>query len=82
MLEELRNKKMRTVGFKETTQAIRAGKVEQVFLAKDVDEYISKKVEEICTEYGLSINYIDTMEEIGKACGIGIGAATAAILKE
>lgn len=82
MLEELKNKKRRTVGLKQTTQAIRAGMAEQVFLAEDVDDYIAKKVEEECSKHGLTINYVDTMKEIGEACGINVGAATAAILKE
>ena len=82
MLEELKNQKRRTVGLKQTTQAIRAGMAEQVFLAKDVDEYIGKKVEDEFARHGLTINYVDTMQEIGLACGINVGAATAAILKE
>lgn len=81
MLGELKNTKRRTVGLKQTTQAIRSGMAEQVFLAKDVDEYIRKKVEAECNKHGLTINYIDTMQEIGVACGINVGAATAAILK-
>ncbi len=82
MLEELRNKEMRTVGLKQTIKAVQAGKAEQVFLARDVDAYIKNIVEDECERHGLSITYIDTMKELGKACGIDIGAATAAILKE
>lgn len=82
MLQELKNKDMRVVGLKQTIRSIQTGKAKQVFLAKDVDKYIEDMVTEECHRHGLSIIYIDTMEELGKACGISLGAATAAILKE
>ena len=81
MLKQLRNHKTRTVGLKQTIQAIQSGRVEQVFLAQDIDDYISNMVKTECDIAGLKINYIDTKEDIGEACGIAVGAATAATLK-
>ncbi len=81
MLQDLKNQKMRVVGLKQTLKSVQAGEAKQVFLARDVDEYIEDMVTGECQRHGLSIIYIDTMEELGKACGISIGAATAAILK-
>lgn len=43
MLEELRIKKRRVVGFKETLKALRRGIVEVVFVSKDCEEKLIKK---------------------------------------
>ncbi|MDR9755167.1 MAG: ribosomal L7Ae/L30e/S12e/Gadd45 family protein [Thermoanaerobacterales bacterium] len=34
-----------------------------------------------CQEKGVEIIYVDSMQELGKACGIKVGAASASILK-
>ena len=81
MLNKLKDKQRRTVGLKQTMNAINAGKAKVVFLAEDVDEYIKHKVEAQCSEHGLKINYIGTMQELGQVCDIDVGAATAAIIE-
>ena len=72
----------KTVGLKQTTKAIRSGNARQVFLACDVEEYVANKIKNLCSEFHVPITEVDTMKELGDACGIHIGAATAAILKE
>ena len=37
-------------------------------------------IEQIAKEKDVEVIYVDSMEELGKACGINVGAAVAAIL--
>lgn len=81
MLEGLSRALNKTVGMKQTIKAIQGGIALKVFLAKDVDDYLSQKIKEQCSGYSVDIVIVDSMQELGKACGINVGAATAAILK-
>ena len=81
MLEDLKKASNRTVGMKQTLKAIERGIVERVFLARDVDNYVYQKMKEQCQSHDVVIIMVDSMNELGEACGITVGAATAAILK-
>jgi large subunit ribosomal protein L7A len=81
MLHNLKNLS-KTVGLKQTSKAIQSGSAQQVFLASDADEYVANKVRGLCKEFDVPITAVDTMKELGEACGIHVGAATAAILKQ
>ena len=52
-----------------------------VYIAEDAERCITSPLLRICEEKGFEIVYVDSMKELGKACGIKVGAATAAILK-
>ncbi|NLI60270.1 MAG: 50S ribosomal protein L7Ae-like protein [Clostridiales bacterium] len=82
MLEDLKYASNKAVGMKQTLKAIQQGSVEQVFLARDIDDYISNKIKDQCQNHGVSIIMVDSMKELGEACSITVGAATAAILKD
>lgn len=69
-------------GAKQLRKAIRAGTVERVYLAKDADDRVTAPLEELCRQTGTLISWIPSMRELGKACGIGVGAACAGILCE
>lgn len=81
MLEDLVKASNRIVGMKQTIKAIEAQAAAKVFLARDVDEYIQRRIKEKCEKYNVPIEYVDSMEELGEACDIEVGAATAAIMK-
>jgi len=81
-LEELKNASAKTVGMKQTLRAVSAGKAKKVYLATDVDEYISNKVKSECEKHNIPIFYVDSMKELGQVCGIDVGAATAAVLSD
>ena len=40
-----------------------------------------KSVEKLAMENSVQIAYVDTMKELGKLCGIDVGAASALILE-
>ncbi len=80
MLLDLQGKK-KTVGRKQSQRAILDGKAETIFLADNADAHIRQDVQRLCEEAGVPIVTVDTMDALGKACGIQVGAAVAAVLK-
>ena len=80
MLLELEKGK-KTVGRKQSQRAILNGSAEKVYLAEDADGRIREETENLCETHGVPVISVDTMENLGKACGIQVGAAVAALLK-
>ncbi|WP_125153915.1 ribosomal L7Ae/L30e/S12e/Gadd45 family protein [Clostridium rectalis] len=80
MIDRLVGKKV--VGFKQSFKAIKSGKAKTVYVAKDSDDKIHKQVEEAAQENSFDIVYIGTMKELGKLCGIDVGAAIAVLINE
>lgn len=78
MVNRLSGKKV--VGIKQTIKSIKNGEGRIVYIAKDCDAKLSLSVEKLAMEYSLKIIYVDTMKELGKLCGIDVGAACALIL--
>ncbi len=70
----------RVVGLKQTLRAIEEDQAETVFIARDADDRVRVPVEALCKQKQLTISFVDTTEELGKACGIDVGAAVAAII--
>jgi large subunit ribosomal protein L7A len=80
MLDELK-KANKIIGIKQSTRAVAERNAQKVFIAKDAEERIVRPIVEACAANSIKIEYVDTMEELGKACGIQVGAATAVIPK-
>lgn len=72
----------KVVGVKQTIKAIKAGTVKTVYIAKDADDKFIQPVKLLVEEESLELVYVDSMKELGKLCGIDVGAATAAVLKD
>ncbi len=64
------------VGLKQTRKAIKEGAT-RVLLARDASEIIKTEIKELFAD----VEYVDTMQELGKLCGIDVGAAVSAIKK-
>ncbi|MCH3965667.1 MAG: ribosomal L7Ae/L30e/S12e/Gadd45 family protein [Clostridium sp.] len=79
MIYRLKGKKV--VGIKQTVKAIKNDEAKTVYIAKDANESLMKPVEILAKDNSLEVVYIDTMKELGRLCGINVGAATAALLK-
>lgn len=82
MLDKLKSAKNRKVGTKQTSKAIEAGLAQMVFIAKDAEDRVTKPLLQKCKENNVEVTYVDTMKQLGEACGIDVGAASAALLKE
>ncbi|HHY38395.1 MAG TPA: 50S ribosomal protein L7Ae-like protein [Clostridia bacterium] len=70
----------RTIGTKQTLKAVNAGRVKVVFVARDAQEHVVRDLISACEQKGVEIIYVDSMHKLGKACGIEVGASSAAIL--
>ena len=82
MLEELRIKKRRVVGFKETLKALRKGEVEVIFVSKDCDRELIKEIVELAKEKGAKVEEVVSRKLLGDLVGIDVGAAVAALIKK
>ena len=77
-MERLKNRK--TIGTKQTLKAIEKGIAEIVFIAKDAESKVTTPLVDLCNQKNVPIYYVDTMEELGKACKIDVSAAAAAVI--
>jgi large subunit ribosomal protein L7A len=80
--DKVKQAKQVTIGTKQTTKVIEQGKASEVFVAKDADPRITNKIVSLCKKAEVQVVYVDSMHSLGKACGIEVGAAVAAIMKQ
>lgn len=71
-----------SIGTKQTTKMVELGKAAEVFVAKDADPRITAKIVNLCKKSGVQVTYVDSMKQLGKACGIEVGAAAVAAVNE
>lgn len=69
------------IGTKQTLKALEQDKALEVFVARDADPRVVAKVIQLCKVKGVKLTYVDTMDSLGKSCGIEVGAAAAALYK-
>ncbi|ACL68872.1 ribosomal L7Ae/L30e/S12e/Gadd45 family protein [Halothermothrix orenii] len=81
MLTELKNIDNKVVGTKQTLKAIKNSEVKKVFLAEDIDKPLYNQIVETATQYDVPIEKVDSKLRLGRACGIDVSAACAALLK-
>ena len=68
------------VGAKQIRKALNAGKAQKVFLAKNADPAITDFLEALCREKRVEYVWVKSMTDLGKQCGIEVGAAAAALV--
>ena len=78
-LAELSRQKL-VVGAKQLRKALKAGPARQVYLAENADPAITEPLAAICQEVSVDVSWVRSMTELGKACGIEVGTAAAAIV--
>ena len=77
-LPDLSQKKI-LVGRKQLRKALEKGFQGSVYLAKDADPAITEPVIKQCMEHQIQVFWCESMTELGKACGIDVGASAAAV---
>jgi large subunit ribosomal protein L7A len=70
----------RVVGAKQTLRAVERGEAQAVYLARDADQRVVRPIKEACERAGIPLVETASMEELGRICGIAVGAAAAAVL--
>lgn len=80
MLEELKRGPI-VVGLKQLKKALKDHTVKKVFLSRDAESRLTAPIEAQCGADGVEVVWVETMAELGAACGIEVGSAAAATLK-
>jgi large subunit ribosomal protein L7A len=80
MLEGLKTAR-KVVGIKQSTRVVKEGTALVAYIAQDADHHVIQQLETLCVEKSIKVVKVNTMEELGKACGIEVGAASAVVLK-
>jgi large subunit ribosomal protein L7A len=76
-LAELVGKRF-VVGAKQLRKALGSGTAKTVYLAKNADPAITAPIMEQCKLNSVPCVWVRTMQDLGRACGIEVGAAAAA----
>ena len=66
------------VGAKQLRKALSSGRAQRVFLAENADPAITEPLAQMCRENSIPYTWVATMADLGRACGIEVGAAAAA----
>lgn len=80
--ERIRRAAARSVGTKQTLKAVEKGEAKAVFVARDAEERVIGPLVRLCQERGVEIVWVDEMAALGKACGVEVKTASAAVLAE
>ena len=70
----------RVVGVKQSRKAIREGRACRVHLACDADPALTEPNAAECAAAGIPVETGQTMAQLGRSCGIAVGASVAAEL--
>ncbi|MCL6592517.1 MAG: ribosomal L7Ae/L30e/S12e/Gadd45 family protein [Alicyclobacillus sp.] len=81
-LDRIRLARKRTIGSNQTAKALQQSAAKVVYLARDAEQRIVQPILSLAQERGVPVQWVDTMKQLGKACGIDVGAAAAAIIEE
>ena len=78
--ELLANSQRRVVGVKETLKRLGGHRVAEVFVAADASASIVDPVLKLAESQRVPVSRVGTMAELGRRCGIQVGAACAGLL--
>jgi len=81
-MQRLSKAKKKTIGFKQSAKAVEKGLARMVFVAMDADDKVRTPILELCNTKGIPVVEVQTMTELGRAGGIQVGTAVAAILDQ
>jgi len=79
--EKVKQARKIKIGTKQTLKALKSGSVHEVIVASDADKKLILEIVKIANETNVPTVYVDSMEKLGKACGIDVRAAAVAIMK-
>ena len=68
------------VGARQLRKALLSGRAGRVFLAENADPAITGPIETLCRQQDVPCTWVPTMADLGRACGIDVGAAAAAVV--
>ena len=81
-LNRLQGAKKVAIGTKTTIKAVKNREASVVYVAQDAERRVLSPVIDLCKENNIEVIEVPQMDELGKACGIKVGAAMAAIMED
>ena len=79
MPNELTNS-TKVAGVKQVRRALNAGRAKKLYLARDADPQLTRPLAEQAGAQGVEAVWLGSMKELGRDCGIAVGAAVAATI--
>ena len=80
-MQSLNDSARRVVGARQVLRAIKSGTLAQAFIARDADPLVTRPIVDACEKGGIRFTEIETMAQLGTACGIGVKASVAGVIK-
>ncbi len=80
--EKVAKAKSLKIGTKQTVKALGRNKAQEIVLAADANPAISQIIVELANKKAVPITYVDSMQKLGKTCGIDVKAVAVAIISE
>ncbi|WP_373864116.1 MULTISPECIES: ribosomal L7Ae/L30e/S12e/Gadd45 family protein [Paenibacillus] len=68
------------IGTKQTTKTLESRQAIGVYVARDADPKLTRGIVAQSEKDGVPVRWFDSMAELGKECGIDVGAAMAAVV--
>ncbi|MCL2766097.1 MAG: ribosomal L7Ae/L30e/S12e/Gadd45 family protein [Peptococcaceae bacterium] len=82
--EQVLSSRKKTVGTKQTLKTLRTVErdgVKAVYIAQDADKRVVEPIFHMCSAKGVPVIEVDSMLLLGRACGIEVGCAAAAVIE-
>jgi len=79
--EQLLAARKKTVGTKQTLKTLERDEAKVVYVALDADRRIVEPIYSLCAVKGIPMIEAESMLVLGRACGIEVGCATAAVIE-
>lgn len=80
MLSELLNGS-KAIGLKQSQRAVCDGLALGAWVALDAEDHVTRPFLALCEQHAVPVHTVATMQELGAACGIDVGAAVAVALR-
>lgn len=82
MVDDLKEAKQKVAGVRQTVRALENRQALAVYAARDAEAKVVAPVLHLCEQQNVPVSYVESMDQLGKACSIKVGAAVAAIIKK
>lgn len=70
----------RVAGIRSTERAIESRSAQKVFVARDAEDRVTRRIVVLCKEKGIPVETVPSMKELGESCGLRVGASCCAVL--
>ncbi|MBE3585264.1 L7Ae/L30e/S12e/Gadd45 family ribosomal protein [Desulfofundulus thermocisternus] len=81
-LARLSNARKKMVGSKQTMKAINRGQAKVVYVAKNAERHVIDPIIQACHAKNIPLVEVETMSQLGRACHIEVGCASAAVIED